>query len=181
MRKIFSLIFIIGVISFSFGCGAKNISKGDIPGWYLNPPESKEKIYGTGASEKTQSIELARQVADTNARNSLASIIQISVQSIVRSFLQQSGNMEAARALQFAETVSKQVVNMKLSGVTISKREIKDGRCYSLAEISMDTMQNALLNAVRDSAAQVSEAKAKEAFKDLETEVSKGNIPVVKP
>ena len=181
MKTIVFSLFIVSVLGFFAGCGSKNISKGEIPNWYLNPPESKEKIYGTGASEKTQSIELAKQVADANARNNIAQTIQVSVQSMVRTFLQQSGTIETSRALQFSEAIGKQVVNMQLSGVIISKREIKEGRCYSLAEVSMASIQNSLLSAVKDAAAQLSEAKAKEAFKDLETEVSKGNMQIVKP
>jgi hypothetical protein len=179
-RHTFGIMVCTLIILLVCGCGAKTVSKGDAPCWYLNPPESDKIIYGTGSSEKTQSLELAKQVADANARTDLANTIQVSVQNMVRTFLQQSGTMEASRALQFSETVGKQVVDIQLAGVKVTKREIKDGRCFSLAEVSMDSMKQALLNAVRDTAAQLAEEKAKSAFKDLESEVSKGNIPIVK-
>jgi len=173
------LAVVLATMMFN-ACGGK-VNRGMVPKWYLNPPESKDVIYGTGASEKTASPELAKQVADTNARTALATTIQVSVQAMVRTFLQQSGNLEDARALQFAETVSKNVVDVKLTGVRISKREFKDGRCYSLAEVSYDSMKNALLSAVRDAAAQMAEQKAKDAFKDLEGAVNSGRqIPIVK-
>ncbi len=47
------------------GCGAKTVSKGDAPDWYLNPPQAKDKLYGTGASEQMASIEFAKKVADS--------------------------------------------------------------------------------------------------------------------
>jgi len=150
-----------------------------IPKWYMNPPQSKDKIYGTGASEKTQSVELGKQVADANARTALASTIQISVQSMLRTYLQQSGTMEDARALQFSESVGKQVVDVKLSGVVISQREERGKRIYSLAEVSMDSVKKALASAVRDAAAEYSELKARQAFDDLNKEIDKGNIPII--
>ena len=180
-RKITAILVTGTTIAFLLSaCGSKNISKSDAPDWYLNPPQSKDKIYGAGAAEKSASLELAKQVADANARNSLAAIIQVSVQSMVRNYLQQSGTMENARALQFSELVSKQVIDEKLSGVIISKRETRDGRMFSLAEISMDSMKNSLLSAVRDAAAEYSELKAKKAFDDLEKEINKKEIPIIK-
>ena len=167
------LAVLVAMVLLIGACGGK-VSKGDAPKWYLNPPDDKDKIYGTGASEKTQSLELGKQVADGNARNSLASTIQVNVQSMLRTYLQQSGTMEEARALQFSESVSKQVVDVKLTGVVISKREIKEGRWFSLAEVSKDSVNNALLSAVRDAAAEYSELKAKSALEDLEKAVSKG-------
>ena len=181
MRDMFSVCTVVTlVILMVVACGPKNVKKGMVPDWYLNPPESKNIIYGTGASEKTQSVELGKQVADANARTDLANTIQISVQSMVRTFLQQSGNIEAARALQFAESVSKQVVDITLSGVKISNRDVKGGRYFSLAEISTDSMKKALLSQVRDAAARMAEQKAKDAFKDLEKEINNKNIPIIK-
>ena len=179
--RLLSGICMIVLVAILVGaCGGK-VSKGMAPKWYLNPPESKDKIYGTGASEQMSSIELAKQTADANARNALANTIQVSVQSMVRTFLQQSGDMENTKALQFSEAVSKQVVDMKLTGVRIEKREIKDGRCFSLAVVSYDTMKNALLSAVRDAAAKMAEQKAKSAFEDLDKAISGGKeIPIVK-
>jgi hypothetical protein len=168
------ILTIILAVSLIIGCAAKR------PNWYLNPPESKEKIYGTGASEKTASQTLGKQVADANARTDLANTIQVSVQAMVRTFLQQSGTMDKTRTLQFSESVSKQVVDVKLTGVVISKREEINGIYFSLAEVSFDSVKNALLSALQDAAAELSEAKAKEALGDLEKEVGKGNITIQK-
>jgi hypothetical protein len=179
LAAIVTIAFVLSAVLA--GCGAKTVSKGDAPAWYLNPPQAKDKIYGTGASEQMASIEFAKKVADSNAQQTLAQTIPVSVQSMLRTFLQQSGTMDATRSLQFAEAVSKQVVNMTLSGVVISKREIKGGKCFSLAELSQDSMKNALLNASRDAAAQFAELKAKSAFDALEKEINKGEVPIVAP
>ncbi len=175
IRNYYGVLSIFIIVSILVGACASNYPK-----WYMNPPDSKDKIYGTGASEKTQSIELGKQVADANARTALANTIQVSVQSMLRTYLQQSGTMEDARALQFSESVGKQVVDVKLTGVVISKREERGGRFYSLAEVSMDTVKKALSSAVRDAAAEFSELKAKQAFDDLNKEIDRGNIPIVK-
>ncbi|MHB9030298.1 MAG: LPP20 family lipoprotein [Candidatus Latescibacterota bacterium] len=149
-------------------CGSGNVSKGDVPDWFLNPPKAKDKLYGVGASEKAASIQLGKSAADQQARIDLANKIQVNVQNMMRAYLQQSGTMETARALQFSESVSKQLVNVKLTGSEIERSEFRDGRCFSLASVSMDTMKNALLSAVRDAAAEYSELKAQKAFDGLD-------------
>ena len=164
------------ILSFIVGaCGPGTVSKGGVPDWFLNPPQSKDKIYGTGASEKTASIQLGKDVAVGNARNALAGKIQISVQSMLRTFLQQSGTMEESRALQFSESVGKQVVNVTLSGVDVSKVEVKDGRVYALVEISMDSIKKAIGTSSRDAAAEYSELKAKSALEDLDKAINQMN------
>ena len=164
-----TVLMMAAAAALVFGaCGSKQVSKGEVPDWYLNPPKAKDKIYGTGASEKMASVDFMKKVADSNAQQSLAQTIQVTIQSMLRTYMQQSGTMDNARALQFAESVSKQVVNMTLTGVAINKREIKEGKMYSLAELSMDTMKNSLLNAARDAAAEYTELKAKKAFDDLD-------------
>lgn len=176
MRKIGMIAAVALLTALVIGaCGGKNISKGDVPDWYLNPPSDKDKIFGTGASQPMQSVEFAKKVADDNARQAIAATMQTTIQSMLRQFMQQSGTMEQARALQFAETVSKNVVNTTLTGVVITKREIKNGSCYSLAEVSKDSINGALLNAARNAAAEYSELKAKEAFDALEKEINKKN------
>ena len=174
-KTLLSVLVSIVIVSFLFSACAANR-----PQWYLNPPESDDVIYGTGASERTESETLGKQVADANARTDLANTIQVSVQSMVRTFLQQSGTMEEVRSLQFSEVVSKNVVDVQLTGVRISRREEIGGRYFSLAEVTMDSVKNALLSAVRNAAAEYSELKAKQAFEDLNAEINRGNIPIVK-
>ena len=176
VRQCSIVVAVLVTVAFMIdACSVGNVSKGDAPDWYLNPPKSKDIIYGTGASEKMSSIDFAKKIADTNARQAIAATIQTSVQSMIRQYMQQSGTMEQARALQFAEVVSKSVVDVSLTGSVISKSEIRGGRCFSLAEMSKDSINNALLSAARDAAAEYSELKAKEAFDALEKEVKKGN------
>ncbi|MFC1511778.1 LPP20 family lipoprotein [Candidatus Latescibacterota bacterium] len=153
---------------------------GNRPRWYLNPPESNDRFYGTGASEQTASQSLGRQVADANARTDLAMSIQVSVQAMLRTFLQQSGTIDTTRVLQFSEAVSKQVVDVKLSGVRIVERQEINNVYYSLAEVSMDSVRNALLSAVRDAAAEFSELKARQSFDDLSREIEQGQIPIIR-
>ena len=172
---------VFALVTVLAGCGAKTVSKGDAPDWYLNPPQAKDKIYGVGASETMSSIDFARKVADSNAQQTLAQTLQVSVQSMLRTYLQQSGTMDNTRAIQFAESVSKQVTNMTLNGVVISKRDVRGGKCFSLAELSQDSLKSALLNASRDAAAQFAELKAQKAFDALEKEINKGEVPVVAP
>ncbi|MFC1607854.1 LPP20 family lipoprotein [Candidatus Latescibacterota bacterium] len=166
MRK-FSLLWLVLVAVYLVG-GCGGVDKGDVPKWYLNPPSDDAKLYGTGASEKMQSIEFAKKIADDNARQALAASIQTNIQAMIKQYMQQSGTMEEARAIQFAEAVSKSVIDLTLTGAIISKRDEKGGRMFSLCELSKDSMKNAMANAARDAAAEFSELKAKAAFDDLD-------------
>ena len=114
IRSVLGAVTFFIVVSILIGACAANMPK-----WYMNPPKSDDKIYGVGVSEKTESIQLGREIAVANARNDLAGKIQVSVQSMLRTFLQQSGTMDESRSLQFAESVSKQVVNITLTGLWI--------------------------------------------------------------
>ena len=164
------LAVLFAVVFFMNACGG-NVSKGDAPSWYLNLPQDKDKIFGAGASEKTASMELGKKVADTNAQQTLAASIEVQVQGMVRTFLQQSGTMDEARALQFSEAVGKSVVNVTLTGVVISKRDMRGGKVFSLAEISKESINSAISSAARDAAANYSEMKAKSALDALDKAV----------
>ncbi|MFC1539756.1 LPP20 family lipoprotein [Candidatus Latescibacterota bacterium] len=149
---------------------------GSMPRWYLNPPKSDDKIFGVGVSEKTASIQLGRDVAVANARSDLAAKIQVNVQSMLRTFLQQSGTMEESRAMQFSESVGKQVVNVTLTGSDVTRTEIRKGRYFAQVEISMESINNAIHTAARNAAADYSELKAKSALEDLDKAIDKLNL-----
>jgi hypothetical protein len=168
------VVAIMVITAIAFSCAASR------PGWYLNPPEDDDTFYGTGASEPTELQSLGKQVADAAARTDLANSITVSVQSMVRSFLQQSGDIENARALQFSEAVSKQVTDVTLTGSRITKRSEANNVYYSLAEVSVESVRNALLSAMQNAAAEFSEMKAEQALEDLNEEIEKGRIPIIR-
>lgn len=172
VKKNFFCVFSSVIIVFLlFGACA-----GNMPNWYMNPPKSEDKIYGVGVSEKTESIQLGRDVAVANARSDLAGKIQVSVQSMLRTFLQQSGTMQESRALQFAESVGKQVVNVTLTGSDVTRTELRGGRYFALVEISMESINNAIHTAARNAAAEFSELKARRALDDLDKAIDKLNL-----
>ena len=164
------IALLLAVVFFMSACGG-NVSKGDAPSWYLNTPVEKDKIFGAGASTKTAMLELGKKAADSQATQTLAASIQVQVQGMVRTFLQQSGTMDETRSLQFSEAVGKNVVNITLSGVIISKRDSRGGRMFSLAELSKDSVKSAIGTAARDAAANFSEMKAKSALDALDKAV----------
>ncbi len=171
LKGVFGAVAVVIVVSLLFGACAVNMPK-----WYMNPPKSDDKIYGVGVSEKTKSIQLGRDVAVANARNAIAGKIQVSVQSMLRTFLQQSGTMRDSRALQFAESVSKQVANVTLIGSDTTRTEERGGRYFALVEISMKSINNAIHTASRNAAAEFSELKAKKALEDLDKAIDKLNL-----
>ncbi|MFC1552444.1 LPP20 family lipoprotein [Candidatus Latescibacterota bacterium] len=163
-------VFVLGATLLFVACA------GSMPRWYMNPPKANDKIFGVGVSEKTASIQLGRDVAVANARNDLAAKIQVNVQSMLRTFLQQSGNMEESRAITFSESVGKQVVNVMLTGSDVTRTEIRKGRYFAQVEISMDSIKNAISTAARNAAADYSELKAKSALEDLDKAIDKMSL-----
>ena len=55
---VFSLLAVTALLVGA--CGGGNVSQGDVPGWFLNPPDDDDKIYGTGASEPMPSVQSCR-------------------------------------------------------------------------------------------------------------------------
>ncbi|MFC1490612.1 LPP20 family lipoprotein [Candidatus Latescibacterota bacterium] len=166
--SVFSL-FILAVTLLLVACSS-------MPKWYMNPEKSDEKIFGVGVSEKTASIQLGREIAVGNARNDLAAKIQVNVQSMLRTFLQESGNMEESRALQFSESVGKQVVNVTLVGSDITRTEVRDGRYFAQVEISTDSIKKSISTIAKNAAADYSELKAQSALDDLDKAIDKLNL-----
>ncbi len=170
-KTYFSMLAVVIVVSLLIGACAANM-----PPWIEEPPKSDDTIYGVGISEDIASMQLGRDVAIANARNALAGKIQVSVQSMIRTFLQQSGTMEESRALQFSESVGKQVVNVTLTGSDVYKTERRGDIWYACVEVSLESINNAIHTAARNAAAEFSELKAKSALEDLDKAIDKLNL-----
>ncbi|MFQ6607935.1 MAG: LPP20 family lipoprotein [Fidelibacterota bacterium] len=158
------------------GCGGPKSSSGsteagsfgDAPKWFMNPPKSKDKIYAVGAAKK-QNPSLALNAATQRARDEIARSITVKVQNMMKDFMQESGVGENAQALEFSESVSKQVANVSLSGSVRTKTATgKDGTIYVLVEYPLDGVRQAALDEAKKQEALYNEFKANQGFKELE-------------
>ncbi|MCF7885638.1 MAG: hypothetical protein K9M80_04000, partial [Candidatus Marinimicrobia bacterium] len=120
MRKLLVIAILIPLALMLFNCGGpKKAKMGDIPEWYLNPPQTEDAIYEAGDAAK-HSMGLAKEAADARARDAIARTIEIKVSSMFKNFMQESGVGEDAEALEFTSSVSKQVANNVLKGCKIT-------------------------------------------------------------
>lgn len=151
-----------------------------IPEWQINPPSAEDGIYGTGLA-KMQTASLSKKAADARSRDEVALAIQVKVQTMFKDFLQESGIGEGAQALQFVQSVSKQISSNVLNGCKIVKRKVcPDGTWHSLALYSSsqaDELKNEIAkqtqNSIKNEYALYNEFKAKNGFEELQKELDK--------
>ncbi len=149
-----------------------SINKRDIPSFYLNPPKSKEYIYGVGEAHLS-TLSLSRTTALSRARDDIARQVQVAVKNAVTDYAQQAGEGKNQQTVQFVETVSRQVANVTLSGVRTEKIEpTSDGTVYALVSYPVANLMDAAKQEFsRNDAAAFAEFKASEAVKRLEAEI----------
>jgi ribosomal protein S20 len=146
----------------------KLVLLGGAPKWFMNPPKSGEVIYAVGAAKK-QNPSLALNAATQRARDEIARSVNVKVQNMMKDFMQESGAGDNAQALEFTESVSKQVADVSLSGSVRAKTATgKDGTIYVLVEYSLDGARQAALAEVKKQEALYNEFKAEQSFDDLE-------------
>lgn len=149
-----------------------------IPEWQINPPAAEDGVYGTGIA-KMQAASLSKKTADARARDEVTQSIQVKVQTMMKDFLQQSGIGEEAQALQFSQSVSKQISSQVLYGCKIVKRKVcPDGTWHSLALWPMNQaseLKNEIASQTKDLVkneyALYNEFKAKNGFEELQKEL----------
>ena len=166
-------LLVMGFLTlFIISCAAP---KSSLPDFFLNPPTSPEYLYGVGNAQKAN-LSLARQTATARARTEVANAVSVKVSRVINDFLQQSGVGENAQALEFTESVSKQVANISLSGAVVKEAsQGDDGMIYVLVEYPLSAVRQAALEEAKKREAQYTELKARQSFEDLEKEIAKLN------
>lgn len=143
----------------------------DVPEWFLTPPEAEDALYGIGSAKK-QNPSLARKAAIARARDEIASTVNTKVQSMLKDFMQESGVGENAQALEFTQSVSKQVTDVSLRGSKVKEvYPAKDGTFYALVEYPLQSLRESTLEEAKKQEALYNEFKAKQGFESLEKEI----------
>jgi len=141
---------------------------GDVPSWFLMPPTAEDAIYGVGSAKK-QNPSLARKAATARARDEIAQSVNVKVTNMLKDFMQESGVGENAQALEFTESVSKQVASVSLQGSSIKEAYVgKDGTFYVMVEYPLNSLRQASLNEAKKQEALYNEFKATQGFNELE-------------
>lgn len=173
MKRAFAAIPVGAVLALLVACATgPAINKRDIPSFYLNPPKSKDYIYGVGEA-KLSTLSLSRTTALSRARDDVSRQVQVAVKNAVTDYAQQAGEGKNQQTIQFVETISRQVADVTLSGVRTEKIEpTSDGTVYALVSYPMANLMNvAGREFSRNEASAFAEFKANEAVKRLQAEV----------
>lgn len=184
---VLTIVLLSGVLLFA-GCAAQQAKPAPapkpaepaqcIPDWQVNPPSAEDGVYGTGIA-KMKDAALSKKASDSRARDEVAQSIQVKVQTMMKDFLQQAGIGEEAQALQFSQSVSKQISSQVLYGCKIVKRKVcPDGTWHSLALWPINQasqLKNEIASQakeqIKNEYALYNEFKAKNGFEELQKEL----------
>lgn len=143
----------------------------DAPEWFLVQPEAEDALYGVGMAKK-QNPSLARNAAIARARDDIASQVNVKVSSMLKDFMQESGVGENAQALEFTQSVSKQVTDVSLKGCKVKEvYPANDGTFYAMVEYPLDALRQSTLTEAQKQEALYNEFKAQQGFDALEKAV----------
>ena len=181
MRSIRSSLWTIASLIFAAillsGCATTRVDVKDIPAFYLNPPVAEGAIYGVGDA-RMSSLSLSRTMAFSRARDDVARQVEVTVKSAITDYAQQAGQGNNVQAIEFVETISRQLVEVTLRGVKQKEAHVaKDGTVYALVEYPIASLlQEASAAFERNEAAAFAEFKATQALDRLNSEL-KNNPP----
>ena len=189
-KQIASILLTALIVLMVSGCGSstppvrsgsteapakQDYSTSGYPDFFLNPPTAEDAFYGVGTAKK-QNPSLAKKTATARARDEIAQAVNVKVSTMLKDFMQESGVGENAQALEFTESVSKQVSSQALAGSKIIKTEVaKDGTFYVLVEYALQNAVDASVSEARNQEALYNEFKARQGFEALEKELNSLN------
>jgi len=148
-----------------------------MPAFVLNPPVVAGKLYGTGIAKK-QSPQLAKDIADLNAKTEVAKILGQKIGNLTKQFMQESG-ITSPEVTEFSQSVTRSITDQNLVGCVIVKREFVNETMYSLAELNLadptvkDFIKTQVTNSLTSKEALLSEFRAKQGFESLDKELDK--------
>lgn len=144
----------------------------NVPSFYLNPPTSKDMLYGVGHA-KMATLDLSRSTALARARNDIAAQVSVHVKNALTDYAQQAGEGDKQQTVQYVENVSHQVADVTLSGCRTDKIEVgRDGSVYALVSYDVQRVLDAARSQfMRNESAAFAEFKADEALRRLNAEI----------
>lgn len=150
--------------------------------WTMTPPYAEDAYYGVGNATKI-SGPLAKSIASLRARVQISEACSVTVSSLVKSFMEQSGIGEGAQALEFSQAVGKGVSQVTLAGSIIKDTCWLTGPGGSptdywvLVEYPIGKLREMALDAAKQEAmkdeAMYNEWKANQGFENLDQELAK--------
>ena len=182
MLRTISILLLITLTLFALSCASKqdkagtNVTAetqvlGDVPGFFLTPPVSDQKIYGVGSANEGD-LSLSRTLALARARDDIARQVDLQVKNAITDYVQVAGTNNV-QTIRFVETVSRQIADVSLRGARPAQVfRAQDGTVYALVEYDIANITREAENVFRRSEeAAYAEFKASQALERLNYEL----------
>ena len=182
MKKGIVSVFILVLAVFAFSCKSKPEAVTDptMPPWVNEQPPAGV-LYGIGVSSNVQQ-QMRMTMSDAGARQDIARQIQVLAQGMVTDYAREAGGINQTAALQFQETVSRQIAQANLQGAV---RDVlwttKDGKTlWTRLKMSKDdaakTINDQAQKAIESEASRYAEFKAMDAVKMMDFQLQKNSV-----
>ncbi|MDR2049243.1 MAG: hypothetical protein LBP69_07285 [Treponema sp.] len=178
MKK--AITVMLAVLVFS-GCASKPpaVSDPDMPPW-INEQPPEGVLWGIGVSSNVQQ-NLRLTMADSAARQDLARQLQVLAQGMVTDYAREAGGIDNTAAMQFQESVSRQIAQANLQGAvrdlvwTTSDKKTLWIRLKLSKEDAARTAAAEAQKAIESEAARYAEFKAMDALKMMDQQLEKNS------
>ncbi len=178
MRYAFALIVLlaIGMAGCGGSKGLQTADTGDIPDWYMNPPQDPNYLYAAN-TQSSQDMQLAVDKATAAGRADIGRQIELRIQGLQKRFTEETGTGNDAQLLQMFTEAEKTVVSTTLNGSHVKSHNIsKDGnlwRAYVLVEYPIGAANQAFMDQMKKNDQMYTRFRATQTFKELDDEVKK--------
>jgi len=182
MKKGIFAVLILALAIFAFSCSSSpaspaGVSDPTMPPW-VNEQPPEDMLWGIGVSSNAQQ-QMRLTMADSGARQDIARQLQTLAQGMVTDYSREAGGINNTAAMQFQETVSRQIAQATLTGAV---RDVMwttaDGKTLWMrlkmskadaAKTAADQAQKA----IESEAARYAEFKAMDALKMMDQQLEK--------
>ena len=174
---IISLItFILLGLGSATGGGGSQPALTSLPPW-INDVAPEGAIWGIGVSGTAGNMNVKMQQAQARGRVAIAQQLDTKVQAMVTDYFMAAGGA----TLEFTESISRQVTQMQLQGVTQAKSwTAKDGSFWVLMQMGSADARNGLASIMGNQEAQFAEFKASQALAMLDAQLNQPSAAQVR-
>jgi hypothetical protein len=162
------------------GCqSAPAVSDPDLPPW-INEQPPAGMLWGIGVSSNAQQ-NMRLTMADSAARQDLARQLQVLAQGMVTDYAREAGGIDNTAAMQFQESVSRQIAQANLQGAvrdlvwTTPDKKTLWMRVRLSKEDAARTAAEQTQKAIESEAARYAEFKAMDALKMMDQQLERNS------
>jgi hypothetical protein len=181
MKKSFVLCLAAMLVLCFAGCksspSAAGVSDPSMPPW-INEQPPEDILWGIGVGSEAQT-QMRLTMADTRARADIARQLNTLVQNMVVDYAREAGGIDNTAALQFAETVTRNVTEASLTGAvrdmmwnTSDNKDLWVRIKISKADAAAAAAAQAQ-KAIENEASRYAEFKAMDALRMMESQLDK--------